>query len=495
MKRMLYRQHGRYSIELKFRYLIPRNRKKWRNRFKTKFYFFFPYSFNIDSASYPKEHYYEDQKLYLRFNTPRLSLQELEESKRSPFLRSGKLIQQSVDTGSRIDTGKYLYESKLCGSIYKSTLRDTFFKIRKQLKKEPPEQWQPEVELILNRICGLADSFHSFIEKTDEMAEEISYHTRLIDEFISLEMEKNMLWLHDLFCSVDNGAAFCLRIERILADEMVYRRDRGYATVSRKGQKAADLEEYAYRAKILKRYASEVLFFNVRRKAQGKRAEHILYAAAAGIAMFFATFVAFIGQTRFDRLSTSLFILLVVSYMLKDRLKDIFRDLFRKSIGSFFYDRATSLFDPRERCRLARIKERVSFMEFNKLPPEIRKIRNRGSFERFLSDTADENILVYEKNIRLNSGTIRRIHSRVRGIAEINILGVHRLLRYLGVQRRLVPIVDGGILSTVIPAKRIYHLNLIVWYQGDDTAFIDRLRLVVDGKGIKRIEKIESMNP
>ncbi len=116
--------------------------------------------------------------------------------------------------------------------------------------------------------------------------------------------------------------------------------------------------------------------------------EHILYAIAAGIAMFIATAIAFMGQSWFGNLSTSLFILLVVSYMLKDRIKDIFRDLFSKSIGSFFYDRRVKVYDSR--------------------------------------------------------------------------------------------------------VKRIYHLNLIVWYQGDDAAFIDRIRLIVDGKGIKRIEKVDS---
>lgn len=90
------------------------------------------------------------------------------------------------------------------------------------------------------------------------------------------------------------------------------------------------MEEYVYREKMLKKYASEVLFFDVHRSNVAKRTEHLLYALAAGIAMVIATGIAFFGQTRFGGLTTSLFVLLVVGYMLKDRVKDFFRDVLKK---------------------------------------------------------------------------------------------------------------------------------------------------------------------
>src|SRR6056297_2617091 len=143
---------------------------------------------------------------------------------------------------------------------------------------------------------------------------------------------------------------------------------------------------------------------------------------------------------------------------------------------------------------MAYVKERVAFSDFAHLPAEIQKISSRSSFEKFLATTASETVLVYEKNIRLNTRTIKKLHSRIKGVADINIISLKRLLRYLTVQRREIPLVSEGRVQKLIPVKRIYHLNVIVWYQGDDAVFIDRIRLIVDGKGIKRIEKVDSVN-
>lgn len=491
MKRMLYRQHGRYSLELKFRYLIPKRDKKSKNSFDIRFFFFLPYSFNVNSDSYPKESFYEDQKLYLRFNTPSFSLQELADNPRSPFIRSRQLIEEAPG-GAVLDKSTYLYETKLCGSVYKSTLRETYYRMRKKIRKMEPAQWRSELLEKIEGMTRLAQWFHDLTDTAGNLSEDICYHTKLVDEYISLELEKNLLWIYDLLRSRFKSPPAEEEIEAAIIAEMDYRRERGYVSVSESGRTGEDLEEYAYRTKILKRYTSDVLFFNVRRKAQGKRVEHILYAFAAGIAMVFATTIAFLGQTTFGNLSTSLFILLVASYMLKDRLKDIFRDLFRRSIGSFFYDRGVKVYDPHGRRKLCHIKERVTYVESAKLPSEIKKMRGRGPFEQFLAYTATENVLMYEKNIRLNSKMIRKLHTRVKGIADINILSLRRILHSLSVQYRSVPIVSGGRIAKVLPVKRIYHLNLIVWYQGDDAGFIERIRLIVDGKGIKRIEKVKS---
>lgn len=496
MKRYLIRRHGRFSVELKFRYFIQRQVKKRRNYFNIKFYLFFPYSFNINSTSYPKDHFYEDQKLYLRFNTPVFTLEELRSEENSPFVKTSAMLEQALQEGHKPDMQEYVYETKLCGSVYKSVLRDSYNRIRKRLRQEEPENRGAEIESMMDDMAKLARQFHEISKNSAQFSEEIHYHSLLIDEFISLELEKYLLWLLDLVhADVHSGEETAHLLEKLICREMENRKAAGYTSVSGSSESPREYEEYVYRAKILKRYTSEVLFFNVRRKYQGKRVEHILYAVAAGIAMFFATAIAFLGQTTFGNLSTSLFILLVASYMLKDRLKDVFRDLFSKSIGAHFYDRGVKVYDPRHKQKMAYVKERVAFSDINKLPLPIRKMRSRGSFERFLATTASENVLVYEKNIRLNAKSIRKLHSRIKGVADINIISVRRLLRYLTVQSREVPLVSEGRVKKLIPVKRIYHLNLVVWYQGDDTSFIERVRLVVDGKGIKRIEKVDTTDP
>jgi len=71
------KQRDRHSIELKFRYMLDSERADRRSTYDVNVYFFFPYSFNMNSGSYDRNEYNDDLKLYLRFNTPTLKVREL----------------------------------------------------------------------------------------------------------------------------------------------------------------------------------------------------------------------------------------------------------------------------------------------------------------------------------------------------------------------------------------------------------------------------------
>lgn len=497
MKKFIVQGHGRYHLEFKFRYLIKRADSKFRDYFRIKFYFFFPYPFNIRPSTYDRTLFFEDQKLYLRFNTPVFRPKELLSDDNSPLKRTEALLE---DIGEGYDKELFVdlvYESKLLGSVYKSLLRESLFTFRKKYKKLSIDQFISTSLVVFSEISASAEKFHSLCRNLNGMKpnqdEQLKTHMRVIDEYLSLELERTYLQ-----CLKFSGHDPRLKklydfFEREIADEMEYRSSQGYPSVSSRDTGQAHLEEYVYRSKILKRYVSEVLFFLVRRKDQGKRIEQVMYALAAGVAMIVATGLAFIGQTRFGNLSYSLFLLLVISYMLKDRIKDLFRDIFSKSIGSFFYDRRIQIYDHRFNKKLARVKDKIYFSDENSIPESILKMRNRGSFERFLSTTASENILVYEKLIRLNSRSLARIHNRIHGIADISNINLRNMLRYLGVQKRIIPIITNGEIIEQIPVHRLYHLNVVVSYEGADSSFTQRIRLIVNGKGIQRIEEIEEV--
>lgn len=61
--------------------------------------------------------------------------------------------------------------------------------------------------------------------------------------------------------------------------------------------------------------------------------------------MAFATAIAFYGQSVYGNITVSLFVLLVISYMFKDRLKDIFRTAFKRTIGARFPDVSQRLYE------------------------------------------------------------------------------------------------------------------------------------------------------
>jgi hypothetical protein len=71
---------------------------------------------------------------------------------------------------------------------------------------------------------------------------------------------------------------------------------------------------------------ASILFLRKETRRDGVLLEHILFSFAAGIAMAFATIMAFITQKYIVQdISLVLFITLVVAYMGKDRIKELLK--------------------------------------------------------------------------------------------------------------------------------------------------------------------------
>ncbi|WP_455383259.1 hypothetical protein [Salinispira pacifica] len=488
------KQRDRQSIELKFRYMLDREQGGREHDYDVSIYFFFPYSFNINAGTYERNSFYDDLKLYLRFNTPVLKTSELldPESDVSPLVRIEQMIERARKGEKPLPAEECIYEGKLLGCIYKSLLRDLFGRLAAE-DPAGPHARPSTIVSALKGIRAVARRYHRaagvVVRKMSDVEPRVVQHIRMIDEHLSLLIEKYAGSLYQKLRSTKSrGPARYL--SRIIAREIQYRERVGLPTVIRGKPERGKLEEYIYREKMLKRYASEVLFFDVRRRNTGKGMEQILYAAAAGIAMIFATSIAFVGQSTFGSLTTSLFLLLVVSYMLKDRLKDFFKEAFRKSLSGRFFDRTARLYDSRRHDKLATVRERTIFVPRDRADPEVLALRDRGTFEEALAGAAGESIFQYRKRITLNTRTMLGIHRRIRGVADISIIDLGSFLRHLAAQSGLVPELNAKSSVKLRPVKRIYHLNLIVRMQSGSTVDLHRYRLIVNANGIERIEPV-----
>jgi hypothetical protein len=270
-----------------------------------------------------------------------------------------------------------------------------------------------------------------------------------------------------------------------------YLRSQGYPT-GEYSREQAHLEEFVYRLRVLKHYCISVLFMRVRRKNQSTRVEHMLYAIAAGVAMAVATAVSFLSQIRFGRLSTALFLVLVGSYMVKDRLKDIMRAGFQKTLGRHFYDRRTVFADTYLGVKLGVIKERVAFLNPSGLDRAVVETRARGRFEQEVLQANPESVLAYDKLFRVLGRRLMKIHNRIRGVADINILDVRHLLRYLTRQREVLGLPEAESGMEFLPVDRIYHLNLVLECRAGTETVLQKVRLVVGTAGIRRVEPISA---
>ena len=103
--------------------------------------------------------------------------------------------------------------------------------------------------------------------------------------------------------------------------------------------------------------------------------EQIYYSIAAGLSMIFATVVAFSFQKKYGNFTMPLFVALVVSYMLKDRIKELMRFYFAHRLGKNYFDRKTTI-SMNERV-VGWIKDGVDFISERKVPEEIIERRAR----------------------------------------------------------------------------------------------------------------------
>jgi hypothetical protein len=157
------------------------------------------------------------------------------------------------------------------------------------------------------------------------------------------------------------------------------------------------------------------------KKRDGVAIEQIYYSIAAGVAMIFATVVAFAFQRRFGSVSIPLFVALVVSYMLKDRIKELMRYYFA-------YKRKSKYFDHKAVVRIKDeeigwIKEGMDFISSDKIPGEVMDLRIKDSILGSEYSILDEKVILYRKMVNIDS----------RKLAENNIYhisGINDIVRF-----------------------------------------------------------------
>ncbi len=511
MRPVVLKARGTKSIELKFRYAVEGSQKQKRENYSTDIHFFFPASFKINPDAYERPQFYRDAKVYLRADTPVMSVDQIlrEDYPDSPLVRLRTMV-RSRRSEESVPVEAFVYESKMLAAIYKSLLRRTVGSLNETVAEsddsdpldpdadDPTEEQMDEArqrnvpaEADIRGLHRVAKEFHKLASCVvgDGAWAPVYEHCVMIDEHMSLLLEH---YLGSCLADIENKRAHPAEhdsLVEVINQEAGYRRDLAYPTTLSEEPKEDELEEYVYREKMLKTYASEILFLNVKSYNESKRAEHLLYAVAAGIAMVFATAIAFYAQSVFGGISAALFALLVVSYMIKDRLKDAFKSYFRRSVGGRFYDRKMNLYDANLHKKLARVRERVNFVSEKHKEEAVARARNRGPFETRLTQTKPESHFVYHQSVTIKADSLRQFHKRIEGLADIVIINLDRMLIHLAKQSTKVAVVKDN--SVVVHhSDRVYHLNVIVVSTDRTGRMINRFRLIVDREGIKRIEPV-----
>ncbi|MGA1846716.1 hypothetical protein [Deferribacter abyssi] len=470
----LVRIHDKNQFEIKLGYLI--NNKKKNTEYSINIYFFIPKNLGINKYTYSNHHFFEDFYSYVRLITPKDSLKSL-------ISRLNKLHEFLKKYNFEID--KHLnhinYELKMTICSYRAYLRDFSKKILNKAKCEKKS------------ITELIEDITTFREIIRKIS--LFYHNtkneKLIDLFKFTDEYSSLLTDVYLFRILkpllsENKVELTTKIKDFLKREIKYRAENGMSVVT---SCDANNEELIYKYSVYKKYFYNILFLSQKKKEDATELRHFAYAIAAGIAMIFATSIAFITQKKYGNLTMSFFVALVISYMFKDRIKDFFRQMFdNKFIFKKVYDFRNKIYDL-ERFRLFGFyKERVRFISEKDVPKKILATRLKKTDSNITTWYLGENILKYEKKIKLyNDKIINSFKDKIEGLNDIVRFNINKFTKKMDDPTLILYTFSNNSLKKV-KASKVYHINLVIEFQSEDKQYFYKVRLILTKDGIKRIE-------
>ncbi len=493
--------HDRKQFEIKLEYqpsgLDP------HSKYLVDTYLFLPASLNIDHDTWPRDHFYADIHNYVRLKTPVLSFHEILSAEHSPLVS----LEQRAKLFSLANEGELVYQAKMLSCVLRGALRRFERELTELVESVCGDAkatgHRPIDELVREVLTSVQQTLERFralkgtLLSRFQLQEKTKASLRLVDEYLSLSVEQ---FFRKAVADMDRlpraGVYIDVRKDlmgQVIADERYRKENQLRSVLSPTG----DNEEYMHRIGFLKKFCMNILFLAVRRERAKAGWEEVLFAVAAGVAMAFATAVAFWAQLRFPQVSLNFFLILVVGYMMKDRLKEGLRRIFSTFASRHLFDRTTRIIDPVTQEQIGLCKEKVDYGRAVKVPPEVEKLRHTDDFITVSQGELAETVIRYQKQIVLESELLPRMASgTVSGVTDIIRLNVERLLRDMDDPEYALEYVDLEDFSVGrVRASKSYQVDLAFRFTVDDgdtrRTTLQLVRLVLDRNGIKRMLRFE----
>lgn len=476
--------HDKFSVEIKLGYATRRTQKE--NDYMVNIWFFVPNSLDINRYTYSARDFYNDLKSNIRLITPVFLLREIASGEKSPFKHLEQSFRDLASNPIRKNVAEYEYHIKMFQSILKSSLRNEIQHIIKnEVKEDNPFLAKAFVEntiLITSKYRELRRIINAPTVQKDLMR-----YYFYGDEFMSNIVEQNALILLSEFKQINSNNFE--ESKKLLLDLIVrereYKIEKEYPLVEK--ETTDSYRELIHRRGVLKKYVESQLFLSTSTKKDGVLIEQILYSIAAGMAMIFATAIAFAFQQKYGNFTMPLFIALVVSYMLKDRIKDLMRYYFTGTLKRFFFDQKTEI-NVKNNQTIGWCKEGFDFVIEKKVPKDVVKARNRSLIMGVENRVTAEKVFLYRKFLRLYRNELDKVyeHYTITGVNDIIRFNVSRFISKMDNPEIPLYLVDHNNYE-IISGEKVYFMNLVISYQFEGNIQYSRYRLVFNRDGIKEL--------
>lgn len=493
------RPRGRSQIELKLHYPL---RPVPRQIFQTDVYIFAPDKLDLTAESYGVRRALAEIVLLLRHSSPRIPLEDIlrPDTELSPLNRLAAMAE-----GGAIPTraASVVHELKTLVNAYRAESRATVSAVRRVILRDPAG-CAAAVGRAVDVLVALPAAARSLRDRLEqgEVSTPVARAVEWADEGLSAIVAGALFRLLDALRARRALRVEAARVRAALDAETAYRRRRGMRLELRPGRSAADQqhnEGVLLRIRALKRWSQSALYLGKRVLRENARVGQIAAGTAAALAMTFAIVAAAFAQEHFAAYSLPWAFIIILSYILKDRIKEIVRTVIGAMIPRLLSDRSHALLDS-SGVVAGRTRETVGFPRPDRTPAEVLDLRTRAP--EAITDlpedqAAGESVIHYRKWMRTRSSVLLANHQRLERITALVRLGVEGWLEEMDEAYSVLRSVEDNREVRGV-ARRVYHVHIVTRVREEGSASPPRLhlyRVALSREGIVRAERLDPSRP
>lgn len=465
--------HDKFSLEFKVGFVTRRKARK--NDFSVAMWIFVPESLDITPATYSKQDFYRDVKSNVRLITPGFLLRDIVGGQAVPLANVKNSASEMVSDPTRTHCADFIYQCKMFAAIVKSSLRDECNYI---ISAERENQ---------GRLVG------NYVETIRAVVQAFGGVKMLISApTVPLSVLEGYNMSCDFLCTVSNQHSLKLlkalkskkgmdeqkqALAGLVGEVNEFSRSRGYSGPTD-----------VYKHGVMKKYVESQLYLRVPKKRDGFLVEQAYYSLAAGMAMIFATVIAWAFQSYFGQFTWPLFIALIISYMMKDRIKELMRYWLAHRISDNYYDNKAkiSLHDK----QIGQLKEAMDFISRDNVPDEILRIREAGALIPSENVRLREKVVLYRKRVEIDrEKMMENARYNYSGVNDILRLNMSSFMRKMDNPLVCIDYLDenGNLKSSLCPKN--YYISIVLEYRYDSAVDYKHLLITLNRDGISSIEE------
>jgi hypothetical protein len=455
-------------------------------------YIFIPRSLGLNQNSYPAYLFYRDLQRYSELMPGQKTLDQMLDSDSGLLSLMYKSIARAREGGVQEESlGEFEDSARTFCRFFKSAADA---QLQEALELRGRNVSMPAAEQFIALTRQLLDEFRQLRQPLQEPTP-LTEHRRvflLCDEYLSLLTE-------DSCCRL----AYSIRrrklkghnglVKQLYANargELNYRISQGHRSIP---DEKGNNEALVYRRKTLRSYIESLYYMTTENKPDSRLARELLLSMAAGIAMIFATAAAFFAHVRYDNWTSTFFVILVISYMFKDRIKALTQDYLKSRGQRFFFDFRNTIRSQVSGKTLGVQLESFGFIPSKELRPEIASVRKRNVLEAFNNDYVGENTALYRSKLKAYPKRMSDAfpNSNIQGLRQIIRYDLTRYARKMEKSKSRLFLPN----ETDYDKHRgryTYHIHLVIEFTSSRVKKFLHYRITMSNDGIIRIEKLDA---